>query len=126
MLNKICFAYHWATSGGVERVFLNRGEALLGQYPKLEIEVYFNYDCGGGALIQRYSKSRGLSDRLRVVRQFDPSRYEIVFVIDTPQLLTDYPAVADKMLICGSHFPWAGFGRLARDGAHYALDLLPA
>jgi len=34
--------------------------------------------------------------------------------------------VADKMLICGSHFPWAGFGRLARDGAHYALDLLPA
>jgi glyoxylase-like metal-dependent hydrolase (beta-lactamase superfamily II) len=34
--------------------------------------------------------------------------------------------VADRMLICGSHFPWPGFGRLVRDGAHYALDLLPA
>jgi len=34
--------------------------------------------------------------------------------------------VAEQMLICGSHFPWSGFGRLARDGAHYALDLLPA
>ncbi|MGJ4929574.1 MBL fold metallo-hydrolase [Bradyrhizobium sp. HKCCYLS2038] len=34
--------------------------------------------------------------------------------------------VAEKMLLCGSHFPWAAFGRLNRDGAHYALDLLPA
>ncbi|WP_315737244.1 MULTISPECIES: MBL fold metallo-hydrolase [unclassified Bradyrhizobium] len=34
--------------------------------------------------------------------------------------------VAEKMLVCGSHFPWAAFGRLTRDGAHYALDLLPA
>ncbi len=34
--------------------------------------------------------------------------------------------VAEEMMICGSHFPWAGFGRLVRDGAHYALDLLPA
>jgi glyoxylase-like metal-dependent hydrolase (beta-lactamase superfamily II) len=30
--------------------------------------------------------------------------------------------IADKMLICGSHFPWPGFGRIARDGAGYALD----
>ncbi|MGJ5050845.1 MBL fold metallo-hydrolase [Bradyrhizobium oligotrophicum] len=34
--------------------------------------------------------------------------------------------VAEKMLVCGSHFPWAAFGRLTRDGAHYALDLHPA
>jgi glycosyltransferase involved in cell wall biosynthesis len=106
MLNKICFAYHWATSGGVERVFLNRGEALLRQYPKIEIEVYFNYDCGGATLIERYSKARNLTDRLRVVRKFDPSRYEVVFVVDTPQLLADYPAVADKMLM-ECHTPYA-------------------
>jgi glycosyltransferase involved in cell wall biosynthesis len=106
MLNKICFAYHWATSGGVERVFLNRGEALLRQYPQIEIEVYFNYDCGGATLIERYSKARNLSDRLRVVRQFDPARYEVVFVVDTPQLLADYPAVAEKMLM-ECHTPYA-------------------
>ncbi|BAM91031.1 conserved exported hypothetical protein [Bradyrhizobium oligotrophicum S58] len=34
--------------------------------------------------------------------------------------------LAERMLICGSHFPWPGFGRLVRDGAHYALDMLPA
>ena len=34
--------------------------------------------------------------------------------------------VAEKMLICGSHFPWPGFGRFACDGAGYALEVLPA
>jgi glycosyltransferase involved in cell wall biosynthesis len=105
MPEKICFAYHWATSGGVERVFLNRGEALLRQYPKIDIEVYFNYDCGGATMIERYSKQRHL-DRLRVVRKFDPSRYEVVFVVDTPQLLEDYPDVEEKMLMeCHTPYP---------------------
>jgi glyoxylase-like metal-dependent hydrolase (beta-lactamase superfamily II) len=34
--------------------------------------------------------------------------------------------IADKMLICGTHFPWPGFGRIARDGAGYALDVAHA
>ncbi|WP_316195854.1 MULTISPECIES: MBL fold metallo-hydrolase [unclassified Bradyrhizobium] len=34
--------------------------------------------------------------------------------------------VAERMLICGSHFPWPGFGRLTRDGGSYALDMLHA
>lgn len=106
MPDKICFAYYWATSGGVERVFLNRAEALLRRYPKLEIEVYFYDDLGGVALIERYSKARNLSDRLRVVRKFDASRYEIVFVVDTPQLLADHPSVEDKMLM-ECHTPYA-------------------
>lgn len=106
MPDRICFAYHWATSGGVERVFLNRGEALLRAYPKIEIEVYFNYDCGGATLIERYSKMRHLSDRLRVVRKFDSSRYEVIFVVDTPQLLSDYPEVEGKMMMeCHTPYP---------------------
>lgn len=32
-------------------------------------------------------------------------------------------AVADKMMICGSHFPWPGVGRIARDGAGYVFDI---
>lgn len=31
--------------------------------------------------------------------------------------------VADKMMICGTHFPWPGVGRIARDGAGYAFNL---
>jgi glyoxylase-like metal-dependent hydrolase (beta-lactamase superfamily II) len=32
--------------------------------------------------------------------------------------------VAEKMMICGSHFPWPGVGRMAKDGAGYAFSLL--
>src|ERR1035438_10108863 len=106
MPNKICFAYHFATSGGVERVFLNRGEALLRQYPKINIELYFTHDCGGVPLIERYIKARNLGDRLRVVRKFDSSSYEVVFVVDTPQLLADHPAVESNMIM-ECHTPYA-------------------
>jgi glyoxylase-like metal-dependent hydrolase (beta-lactamase superfamily II) len=31
--------------------------------------------------------------------------------------------IADKMMICGSHFPWPGLGRIAKDGAGYAITV---
>jgi glyoxylase-like metal-dependent hydrolase (beta-lactamase superfamily II) len=31
--------------------------------------------------------------------------------------------VADQMLICGSHFPWPGLGKITPDGAGYALTV---
>jgi hypothetical protein len=31
--------------------------------------------------------------------------------------------IADKMPICGAHFPWPGLGQIARDGAGYAVDI---
>jgi len=31
--------------------------------------------------------------------------------------------VAEKMQICGSHFPWPGIGRIARDGSGYVFQL---
>jgi len=102
MPTRICFAYQWATLGGVERVFLNRSEVLLQRYPQLEIDIYFNYDCGGVAHLERYSQSRRLSDRLRVVvgaADFQPSRYETILVVDTPQLLEAHPAIQDKVFM---------------------------
>ncbi|MBO0800307.1 MAG: MBL fold metallo-hydrolase [Blastocatellia bacterium] len=30
--------------------------------------------------------------------------------------------VADRMLICGSHFPWPGLNRVMKDGGSYALE----
>jgi glyoxylase-like metal-dependent hydrolase (beta-lactamase superfamily II) len=32
-------------------------------------------------------------------------------------------AIADNMTVCGSHFPWPGVGRFAKDGTGYVLDL---
>jgi glyoxylase-like metal-dependent hydrolase (beta-lactamase superfamily II) len=34
--------------------------------------------------------------------------------------------IAEKMLVCGSHFPWPGLGRFAKDGGGYALEVQPA
>jgi glyoxylase-like metal-dependent hydrolase (beta-lactamase superfamily II) len=31
--------------------------------------------------------------------------------------------IADKMKICGTHFPWPGLGRISRDGAHYVYSV---
>ena len=31
--------------------------------------------------------------------------------------------VADKMMICGTHFPWPGVGKVAKDGAGYAFTM---
>jgi hypothetical protein len=33
------------------------------------------------------------------------------------------PVVAEKMMICSSHFPWPGLGKAARDGGGCALIL---
>jgi glyoxylase-like metal-dependent hydrolase (beta-lactamase superfamily II) len=32
--------------------------------------------------------------------------------------------IADKMMICGSHSSWPGLGKIARDGAGYALSIV--
>ena len=34
--------------------------------------------------------------------------------------------IADRMLICGTHFPWPGLGTIAKDGAGYAVALRTA
>jgi glyoxylase-like metal-dependent hydrolase (beta-lactamase superfamily II) len=34
--------------------------------------------------------------------------------------------VADKMMICGTHFPWPGLGKIAKDGTGYALTVQTA
>jgi len=106
MPRRICFAYYWATSGGVERVFLNRAEALLRHDPELEIELSFYNDCGGVSLIERYSKARELSDRVRVAPKFEPARYEAIFVVDSPQFVADYPDIEDRMVMeCHTPYP---------------------
>ena len=34
--------------------------------------------------------------------------------------------VADRMMICGSHFPWPGLARITKDGGSYAYTTLPS
>jgi len=99
MPTKICFVYYWATSGGVERVFLNRGEALLRDYPNLQIDVYFYQDLGGVALFEQYIRARNLSDRFQVRPTFDPSCYDAIFPVDTPRIVEDFPPIEDRVFM---------------------------
>lgn len=114
MPNRICFTYLWATSGGVERVFLNRAEPLLRRYPELEIEVYFYHDVGGVALMTRYAKERGLAARFRVIPTFDASRYKAIFSVDTPQIAVDYRGVEEKLFM-ECHTPYVENRTYLRD-----------
>lgn len=89
MSRKVCFAYQWATYGGVERVFLNRAHAFEAQGRDVEIEIYYGSDGGGLSAFNRTIRNLGLEDRLRVTPHFEPSQYDAVFVIDSPSLLPD-------------------------------------
>lgn len=42
--------------------------------------------------------------------------------VETRRKLLDR-VIADNMLICGTHFPWPGVGRVAKEGAGYAFIL---
>jgi glycosyltransferase involved in cell wall biosynthesis len=97
MAGRICFVYVGATAGGVERVFLNRGEALLGRYPALSIDIYFYDDWGGFATFSRYVRERNLGTRLQVVNTFDPARYDLVLAVDAPRVLAEHPSIAHKV-----------------------------
>ena len=45
--------------------------------------------------------------------------------VETRKRLMDR-VIADKMMICGTHFPWPGVGRIAKEGAGYAFTLSAA
>lgn len=86
---KVCFLYQWATLGGVERVFLNRAQALEAGSRDVEIDVYYGSDGGGLSAFIHAVRNLNLGHRLRVVPRFDPSHYDAAFVIDSPALLPD-------------------------------------
>jgi glycosyltransferase involved in cell wall biosynthesis len=123
MPDRICFVYAWATCGGVERVFLNRSEALLRRSPDLEIEVYFYEDAGGVLLFDRYLKARGLARKVRVTDTFKPSRYDAIFAVDTPQLVVDYPSVRNRAFM-ECHTPYAGHRAYLREWQNWLERLI--
>lgn len=84
---KVCFVYQWATYGGVERVFLNRAHAFDATGEDVQIDVYYGADGGGLAAFVEAIRASGLEHRIRVVGSFDQNRYDIVFVIDSPDML---------------------------------------
>ncbi|WP_082112995.1 glycosyltransferase family 4 protein [Pseudoxanthomonas suwonensis] len=84
---RVCFAYPWATYGGVERVLLNRAYAFMAKGLDVDIDVYYAADGGGMASFQRTIRELGLDSRMRVVPTLVESAYDAIFVIDAPDML---------------------------------------
>lgn len=110
---KVCFLYQWATLGGVERVFLNRAQALDAGRRDVEIDVHYGSDGGGLAAFTHAVRKMRLERRLRVVPRFDPSQYDAVFAIDSPELLPD-PLPRSTVWVNECHTPYQANRRYLR------------
>lgn len=84
---RVCFAYRWATYGGVERVFLNRALAFAARGEQVQIDVYYGADAGGLAPFVEAITDLGLGQLLRVAPTLEADAYDAVFVIDSPEML---------------------------------------
>lgn len=117
MSTEVCFAYRWATYGGVERVFLNRALAFERAGVDVCIDVHYGADGGGLAPFRRAIAELGLAHRIRVVERIDPARYPAVFVIDSPELVMPRDASGTRWIM-ECHTPYVA------NRAY--LDALPA
>lgn len=105
MLRRACFVYRWSTFGGIERVFLNRAEALSKWCGEWQIDVFFYSDAGGLSAFTGYLDGRELH-HMRVVSEFDPDVYEYVFLFDTPQALGRCRHCLERVIVeCHSYSP---------------------
>lgn len=95
---KIAYVYQWATFGGVERVLINRAEAFRQYRIPVKLFIYFYADAGGLTALKTYIKRHKLDEFIEVVHEFHPNQYDIVFSIDTPQLLTEHYDLTNRVI----------------------------
>lgn len=91
MVNNILYVYRWASMGGVERVLLNRASSLQKAGLKFHFDVYFLEDLGGKHSFKRYIERNALSDIIKVVDHIVYSNYDLIFTIDTPEIIPFVP-----------------------------------
>lgn len=84
---QLCFAYPWATFGGVERMLLNRALAFRQAGLAVTMDVFFLHDAGGLAGLEQAIERHGLQDWLRVSPSLTHRPYDCVLVIDSPELI---------------------------------------
>jgi glycosyltransferase involved in cell wall biosynthesis len=83
-----CFAYPWATFGGIERVLLNRAIAFKSLADDaVEMDVYFLRDAGALSAFEQAIVAYKLEKQVRIVASLDERRYDVISLIDCPQAL---------------------------------------
>ena len=98
MSTKICFAYPWATFGGCERVFINRAMAFKRHLPGVQLDFLFLSDGGGVKSFCAALKKYRL-ERVASVVQSLGSSYEVVSLVDCPQLFTKLNSSGQRYIV---------------------------
>ncbi|MEJ5224542.1 MAG: glycosyltransferase family 4 protein [Anaerolineales bacterium] len=88
----VLIIYQFCTFGGVERAVLNRVQSLKQSGLNLHVSMGYLNDSGALASFQNYIQTHGLSDQLSAfvfssTSNFDWHKYQLILVIDTPQIL---------------------------------------
>lgn len=102
---KVCFAYPWATFGGVERMLLNRGLAFRHFNVPVQMDLYFMHDAGGLRGLQQAIERYQLQDMMQVTSSLNDKDYDLVFVIDSPAQIEQCKAVGLRYAVeCHTHY----------------------
>jgi len=114
----VLIIYQFCTFGGVERVVLNRAEAYKKTNRDINLSVAYLHDSGALKSFQDYILAHDLNDLLSaflITGRFFPelSRYDLIFVIDTPQVLDRLSNLDNVFIEC--HTPYINNRQYLRD-----------
>ena len=105
----ILVIYQFCTFGGVERVLLNRAKAIKQENMDVCFHVGYLQDSGALDSFRQYIQANGLEECLQPVLisqdiRLDKSPYDLVLVIDTPQVLCQNSSCSNLFIEC--HTPY--------------------
>lgn len=101
--------YQYCTFGGVERVILNRAEAFRKHNLDVKLTVGYLFDSGALESFKAYIQAQALNDYLSaylIDQKFilDIDQYNLIFVIDTPQILDKLNRKNNVFVECHTHY----------------------
>lgn len=102
MKNKILVVYQFATFGGVERILLNRAEALKFFGLNYKLYLYFYEDFGAKMALRQYIAVNELEEHICIIDEFNPKDFDYIVSIDTPQIF-EHDKVDSKEVIVETH-----------------------
>jgi glycosyltransferase involved in cell wall biosynthesis len=105
----VLIIYQFCTFGGVERAILNRVQIFRSYGLSIKVSVGYLRDDGALGSFQEYICANGLEDSIEAFilpqgNSFDWSAYDLVSIIDTPQVFDRIAGVKNLFVEC--HTPY--------------------
>ena len=99
---EILVIYRWASLGGVERMLLNRAQALKNYGCNVRLNLFFLEDIGGKSALRLFIALNKLDRYIRLLDNLDAVTPipNLVISIDTPEAFTLIPSIIPLILEC--------------------------